>query len=92
MNVSEVKNSINNHQSWANQIASELYHIANNTNIAMFDSEDEIKNTYRAEMSKICDKFVKLLNLLVNDINKAMETEIDTVLLAKNQTVNTLNG
>ncbi|MBP5684433.1 MAG: hypothetical protein J6X02_04170, partial [Bacilli bacterium] len=67
-------------------------HIANNTNIAMFDSEDEIKNTYRAEMSKICDKFVKLLNLLVNDINKAMETEIDTVLLAKNQTVNTLNG
>lgn len=81
--VSLFKDSVNNLINGLNELP---------LDIAFYDPDGEMKASYRQEITKMVNTITEEANSVYADIDAALETEVNTILLAKDNAASTMAG
>lgn len=81
--VSLFKDSVNNLINGLNELP---------LDIAFYDPDGEMKASYKQEITNMVNTITEEANSVYADIDAALETEVNTILLAKDNAVSTMAG
>lgn len=90
MNIYQVKLAVEVFETKIQRVINEIDNIP--MNIAFYDEDGSQAAAYANEIKKMKDKTIEMTTQIVADIKSAMETEQNSILLAKQQATQTLNG
>ena len=90
MNIMQVKLAVDVFKTKIQGVISEIDNLP--MNIAFYDEDGSQAAAYASEIKKMKDKIIEMTNQIVTEIASAMENEQNSILLAKQQATESLNG
>ena len=88
MNHAQVKLYVTIFQEGVNKFLNELDEVP--INIAFYDPNGDLQASYRNEINKMRNKITEIFDSARKDIGNALDEEIDTILLAKENATDVL--
>lgn len=90
MNVLQAKEILANYSANVNSLVQSLGDVP--VEIAFYDPGSEMASAYRNAVEKIKEKILSTTQSIETDVKSAMEEEVDTILLAKQNATDTLSA
>lgn len=90
MNIKAVKEELNDYVSSMNDVVASLDEVP--TNVAFYDPDGSLQEAYESLINKMKSEIPMRIDGVKNDINSAIETEVNTIDLAKTHAAEIMRG